>query len=149
MANRPGMAVKIAIGRPKPGSNLGSDLGSPSDFGTPNRTPTPGRRTTPADDDLDADQDQLTGATPAVPPEAVHYHDEEQRCELCQHFGQDGQCAVLQMPVQAEGGCNAFSAQDADQHEDQDMDADDLDDASGGAPLPTAGPTRSRGGYGS
>lgn len=48
------------------------------------------------------------GMPPIIKPEAVAYHDQDQDCKSCMYFGQDGQCAVLQMQVSPDGGCNAF-----------------------------------------
>lgn len=50
------------------------------------------------------------GGMPAIKPEAVSYHDDPVACSGCQFFGQDGQCAVLQMQVSPQGGCTAFEA---------------------------------------
>lgn len=50
------------------------------------------------------------GMPPVIKPESVNYHDMEQKCSGCQYFGQDGQCAVLQMQVSPDGACNAWEA---------------------------------------
>ncbi|MBV8831637.1 MAG: hypothetical protein JO108_20705 [Acidobacteriaceae bacterium] len=131
MAQRPGLAVKIAVRKPKPGP----DLGSPSDFGRPGSRSLPSSAL-PTRNDVhgDGNDDSLATAAATVSPEALHYHDEAQRCELCEHFGQDGQCAVLQMTVQPEGGCNAFSGRDTD----EDSTEPDYDDLGGDADMPPA-----------
>lgn len=119
---RKGLAVKVAVGKP-------SDLGAPSGFGvTAKKTIGPAgvtRSTRVAvsprpdeeedepelgdDEENGEDEEEESSGTATAPsPEAVHYHDELQRCDLCSHFGDDGQCEVLQMQVQAEGGCSAF-----------------------------------------
>jgi hypothetical protein len=152
MAQKPGLAVKIAVGRTKPGA----DLGSPSDFGAPAKPPMRSRATPPpptAAPDLDPDQDGDIDSSPSIAPEAVNYHDDEQRCELCQYFGDSGDCAVLKMPVQAAGGCNAFSAtQDQDTGDMSDTDQDDDGTSlapAGGSMPPRGGSMPPRGGYGS
>jgi hypothetical protein len=93
-----------------PRSSSTADLGAPSDFGS---------AATPALDD-DADDVSSSGK---VTPEAVHYHQGEQRCDQCQHFGSGGQCAVLNMRVAPEDGCNAFRSGDG--ADDSDMDEQD------------------------
>jgi len=70
------------------------DLSAPSEIDSP---PSSGA----------APPDQSEGMMPKIAPEAVNYHDEAQSCQMCQYYG-GGQCEVLQMPVQAEGGCTAF-----------------------------------------
>lgn len=66
------------------------------------------------------------GPMPVIKPEAVAYHDDPHSCQGCQYFGQDSNCAVLQMQVSPEGGCNAFEAGGGE------PDADDMNDPSGG-----------------
>jgi hypothetical protein len=129
------MAFRNQTSRPRPGA----DLDSPSDFSAP--AP---KAPLPADPDADTDQDsQAASGTPSVPPDAVHYHDDEQRCELCDNYGQDGQCSLLQMQVQPQGGCNAFTAQ-------QGGDGTTMGMGDNSQALPPAGPQRAmRGGYGS
>lgn len=68
------------------------------------------------------------GPMPVIKPEAVAYHDEPQSCQGCMYFGQDSNCAVLQMQVSPEGGCNAFEAGAGG----GEPDADDMNDPSGG-----------------
>jgi hypothetical protein len=104
--------------------NPAADLGSPRDFGGPPPSPRvsappPAPRSPQGggigdagaapDPDQDGDVDQ-TQVPPA--PEAVNYHDDLHRCDMCEYMGADGNCAVLQMQVQPEGACNAFSAQE-------------------------------------
>lgn len=62
---------------------------------------------------------------PVIKPESVAYHDDPQNCQGCMYFSQ-GNCAVLQMQVSPEGGCNAFEAGGGE------PDADDMNDPSGG-----------------
>jgi hypothetical protein len=50
------------------------------------------------------------GQMPMINPAAVNYHDDPHACSSCQYFSQDGNCQVLQMVVQPQGGCNAFEA---------------------------------------
>lgn len=50
------------------------------------------------------------GPMPMIKPESVNYHDDPHSCQTCQYMGQDSQCAVLQMQVSPQGGCNAFEA---------------------------------------
>ena len=106
------LAGQAPMGRPKPGA----DLSTPSGFGGP--PPAPPRQAaappTPPNNagaDLDNDNDVDQTSVPP-PPEALSYHDDLHRCDMCQHMGQDGNCAVLQMQVQPEGACNAYSAKD-------------------------------------
>ena len=125
-----------------------ADLSAPSDLGT---APPPMRKPPlPMEDEepLD-DMPASNGMTGKVTPEALHYHDGEQRCDACSHFGRSNNCAVLQMPVEPEGGCNAFRGS-ADDEEQEDLGEDDEtawgeedEDEEDVAP---AGP---RGGYGS
>jgi hypothetical protein len=122
-----GIAVRIAIGRPKAPSDLGAPSGLEAAVGAkkraPAEVPTPGEEDededqespdTGEDDDQDQDEDDQGGGSPggAVPPspEAVHYHDDLQRCDGCTHFGQDSYCEVLQRNVQAEGACASYDA---------------------------------------
>lgn len=67
------------------------------------------------------------GPIPVIKPEAVAYHDDPHSCQGCMYFGQDSNCAVLQMQVSTEGGCNAFEAAGGGE-----PDADDMNDPSGG-----------------
>jgi hypothetical protein len=70
--------------------------------------------------------DQQGGDT----PESTHYHEDEQRCELCSHMDADGQCAVLNMTVSPTGGCDKFDGtgtDDASSDDDQDFGTDDDD----------------------
>jgi len=67
------------------------------------------------------------GQMPAVAPEALNYHDDEQKCSMCQYMDQGGNCSVLQMQISPDGGCNAFSSNDGGQEPDQ-------DDMTGGEP---------------
>lgn len=103
------------FGKPKPKA----DLGAPSDFGPP---PAPrGKAGAPPmidpdqDQDIDTDtgpdpdQDQDTGG-PTVTPEAVSYRTAEQQCNSCEYMGEDGNCAVLKMPVEENSSCNAHKA---------------------------------------
>lgn len=134
MAQRPG------FGKTKPGA----DLGSPSDFGAssaPRRPPARAQQVpaTDIDPDQDGDIDSVD-----IPPEAVNYHDDLQRCDMCRYMNENGDCAVLKMPVSAEGACTVFQAQGeqegAEQPEEQ-MGAEE--------PEPEmAGPPARRGGYG-
>lgn len=65
------------------------------------------------DPDMDGDQDQMPGATPAIDPIAVNFHPGPRSCSLCEFMGPDGTCAVLQMPVSPDdSGCNAFKAKE-------------------------------------
>lgn len=84
------------------------------------------------DPDQDGDMD-APGGMPQIDPTAVNYHDEPHACSLCEYFGQDNQCAVLQMPVSPEGGCNAFKGQDDDQGQPPDQGSDMSAPDNGGA----------------
>jgi hypothetical protein len=53
-----------------------------------------------------------------IDPSAVNYHDDPHSCSGCKYFGQDAQCAVLQMQVSPEGGCTAFAAGSGQSEED-------------------------------
>lgn len=83
----------------------------------------------PDDQDMSPDMDDSQtppagggGEMPVIRPEAVAYHDDPQSCGSCQHFGDGGQCQVLQMAVSEAGGCNAFEAKaGGDMHADQGM----------------------------
>lgn len=66
-----------------------------------------------------ADPTPASGPMVAIKPEAVGYHDDPQNCQGCQYFGQDSNCAVLQMQVSPEGGCAAFEAGPGSQPGDQ------------------------------
>ncbi len=70
---------------------------------------------TGADPDNDGD-----GGGVKIDPSAVNYHDDAQSCQGCAHFS-NGNCAVLQMQVSPDGGCNAFSSggQDAGNEADE------------------------------
>lgn len=70
----------------------------------------------------------MGGDMPVIKPEAVAYHDDPHSCKGCMYFGQDGNCAVLQMQVSPEGGCNAFEAGAGG----GEPDADDMNDPSAG-----------------
>lgn len=101
--------------------NSKADLGAPSDIGAAARPPAaPG---------ADSDAPPAPGR---VTPEAVHYHEDEQRCDTCDYFGRGNQCSVLNMPVSPEGGCNAFrggsAAPNAQDGPDMEDDADPDDD---------------------
>ena len=121
MAQKPGLAVSIAVGKPKP--RLGADLGAPSGFGAPPKRAPSAAPSPAASGAAEPDQDDQTPtASPTITPEAVNYHDDEQRCELCDYFGGDGQCAVLKMQVQPQGACNAFSAAGGSQSAEPDQD---------------------------
>ncbi len=73
------------------------------------------------------------GDMPVIRPESVAYHDELHTCETCQYMGQDGNCAVLQMQVSPQGGCNAFEAgAGGEQEQEPDNDADDTNSPEGG-----------------
>jgi hypothetical protein len=138
------MAFKMTIGKTRPGS----DLGSPSDFGGPPAPAAPRSAAPAAASALDPDQDGDIDQAPAIPPEAVNYHDDAQSCSTCQYMDDGGNCAVLQMQVQPDGGCNAFSGKDSG---DQDDIGQEDDDGTGAAPpaAPMGGGMPSRGGYGS
>ena len=83
MAQR-GLAVKIAIGKPKPG---GGDMDGPSEIGAPPALPN-----APSPD---AD-DTGTGVHPD--PAAVGFRQEGETCEACE-YNHDGQCVMLAVPV--------------------------------------------------
>lgn len=75
-----------------------------------------------------------TGA-PAIQPEAVHYHDDAQSCQMCQFMDEGGQCSVLQMQVSPDGGCAAYEAKGGDQGQGGMMpgeDAGGMDDGTSG-----------------
>lgn len=107
---------------PRPTTQSVDDLGAPSDFGSAAPPASPAGRAPTAD--------EAPAAAGAVSPEHVHYHDDEQRCDMCANFGRGNQCAVLNIPVSPEGGCNAFQASGSDMGRDADPDADaDVDTA--------------------
>jgi hypothetical protein len=93
------------MARPLPKNNRPSPslagLGAPPEIGG---APSAQTATSGGDDDQ-----PNQGTTVVISPEAVNYHDDAQSCATCSYFGQDGNCQVLQMQVQAEGGCNAWS----------------------------------------
>lgn len=122
----------------------------------------PSRRAPVAtDDDMappsDFESSDLPNMHPAGPgagvtPESVKYHEQAQRCDLCQNLGQDNQCSVLKQEVSPEGGCDAFTPGSQPQGgDDDDMDDDteddDFDDSDEESYSPLDGPRR--GGYGS
>lgn len=109
-------------------------IGAPAGFGAPSRPPAaqprapkmmadggmgapppPGGMGGPDDQDMGAP----SGAVPS--PESLHYHDTPEQCQTCKFMGQDGMCAILQISVSPEGGCNAHSGNDQDQDQDQDL----------------------------
>lgn len=91
------------------------DLSAPTDFGA---APAP-RSTPPRSQALD--DDDSTGGGPS--PEHVHFHEDEQRCDMCVHF-EGNRCNYLKMPVPPEGGCIAFE-NSTDGGDDNDADMDD------------------------
>lgn len=93
------------------------DLGAPSDFGSA----APPRSASRPPVDNTADQDTPAGQ---VSPEHVHYHDDEQRCDMCRYFGRGNQCSYLGIPVPPEGGCIAFKNGVGDEDPDADADTD-------------------------
>lgn len=93
--------------------------GMPEDLGAPQDGAVVGTSTPPP-------APPAGGPIPVIKPEAVAYHDDPHSCQGCMYFGQDSNCAVLQMQVSPEGGCNAFEAGGAE------PDADDMNDPSGG-----------------
>jgi hypothetical protein len=125
MAQKPGMAVKIAIGKPKPGA----DLGSPSDFGaSPSRSP---RAAPYASESPDDALDTGDGST-----------DNTASGEVTITLSQEQATALADVLQQIQDG---LGSQDQDQGDDYDTGG--MDDT--GAELPPAGPMRGRGGYGS
>jgi hypothetical protein len=59
-------------------------------------------------------------------PESLHYHDQERRCDMCQHFGPANECSVLKQPVSPQGACDAFETFEAGESgDDTDGDFDD------------------------
>lgn len=85
----------------KPPFSQPQGLGSPSMIGEP---PSP-QAPPPMQGEPDSDD---MGGPAAVKPEAVHYHDDPQSCSMCEYMGEGGQCAILKMQVNPEGGCAAF-----------------------------------------
>ena len=101
-------------------------IGGPS----PSPAPRPQMKKPPAPGP-DAD-DMGQGAT--VSPEAVMYHDELHTCGTCEYMGEGGNCAILKMPVQEQGACNAFESK----NEDESMMAPDEGEGEGEG-MPPAG----------
>lgn len=102
-------------GRSFPPSDQG--LSSPSAFGS-----------TPASaDELDQDTPGTDGSRVNT-PESLRYHDEERRCDMCQHFGPANECEVLEQPVSPQGACEAYRAATPGESRPGD-DADDFDDS--------------------
>lgn len=74
--------------------------------------------------------------TPAVVrPEAVNFHDDAQNCGSCTHFGQDGQCVILQMQVPDVGGCTAFEGASSDNDQDDQPGGEQTAGAGDASPL--------------
>lgn len=117
----------MADGAPAPGPQDDSPFadtppigGMPEDQGDTQAGPVAGDSTPPPSPG--------GGPLPVIKPEAVAYHDDPHSCQGCMYFGQDSNCAVLQMQVSPEGGCNAFEAGGGG----TEPDADDMNDPSGG-----------------
>jgi len=53
--------------------------------------------------------EELAEGDGAVPPAAVGYHGEAERCDGCEYY-KDGDCTWLRMPVDAGGHCSLFEA---------------------------------------
>lgn len=132
------------------------DLGAPSELGAP----MPRARQTAAPPALPPDLGPDIGEAPparsgaGVTPEALHYHDDEQRCDGCTHMGSGNHCDLLQMPVEPEGGCIGFSATDMGgapevEPEEGTGDEDDLEDEDDEEAYAPLGAGNRRGGYGS
>lgn len=105
-------ATMMADGR-KPMMDDGG-IGSPSPVGgSPDDDPSMTGAPTPDMDDTGAGP-AAGGMPPVIDPAAVNYHDELHSCgpmaggSGCQYFN-GGQCSVLQMAVQPQSGCTAFS----------------------------------------
>src|SRR4051794_4210363 len=102
-------------GRSFPPRSSDQGLSSPSDFGS----------TAPAyDDELDQDTPGTDGSGVNT-PESLRYHDEERRCDMCQHFGPANECEVLKQPVSPQGACEAYRAATPGESRADDDDFDD------------------------
>ena len=95
MAQR-GLAVKIAIGKPKPG---GGDMDGPSEIGAPPAPP----------DAAPPDQDDQPSGRPYPDPAAVGFRQPEEDCQHCE-YDQDGTCLILNVPIGLT--CNAYEAKE-------------------------------------
>lgn len=101
------------------------DLSSPAEIGATTKTP----RIPASPEGGEPDADDM--AMPTITPEAVNYHTADENCSGCQYMGDDGQCAVLKMPVQDGDHCGAFTAKD------EGAETDEMDSAgpgTGGTP---------------
>ena len=123
-----GARPHMADGR-KPRRMMADGDQAPDDDMIGNPTPVGGQPDDQADgpqmDDTQAPPQQGAGGgqMPVIRPEAVNYHDEDWDCRGCKNFGPDGSCAVLQMQVSPEGGCNAWEqGQGGDQDQDSGID---------------------------
>ncbi len=118
---RPPMGAQMGgMKRPMPHMADGGAMGAPAPIGgSPDDMPPPAAAGAGPDPDMDQDQDQGMGMGAAVSPEAVHYHDDAQSCQMCQHMGPDGTCAVLKMQVSPDGGCAAYEGKAQDMDQDQ------------------------------
>ncbi len=104
MGNSPkspgGISVMLGIGAkpkrpgappPMPGSSgpMRGSSGPPSSQGPPSPT------------------EEKSEGEMGIPPAAVSYRDEGQRCDGCEYYG-SGTCTKLLMPVDPGAGCNLF-----------------------------------------
>src|SRR5579863_1216965 len=91
---------------PMPGKKKGrrmladGDMSSPSELDTP---PTGGSQIPQPDNDSD------DMPTPQMTPEMLDYHTGDENCGACMYMGDDGTCAVLEMPVGETDWCKAFT----------------------------------------
>lgn len=44
-----------------------------------------------------------------ISPEMVNFRTADEVCRTCDHWGQDGQCSVLNMATEANDSCNAYA----------------------------------------
>ncbi len=90
-----GLGVMIAIGRPKDAPMPPRGMKGAPGGDEPDMPDTP--------DEPDGDE----GMDYTVYPETVGYHDDPHSCSNCGAFS-GGQCKLLKMEVNPEGGCSAW-----------------------------------------
>lgn len=99
----------------------------------------PGMMGMGSEPDSGADQQPQHGgpmdADVVITPEMVAFHDEDQDCQGCKYYGQDGNCAVLKIQVGPEAGCNAWTSGGMSQDETGGQPGED----DGGNPMGTSG----------
>ncbi len=126
--NYPKPGTRMPVGQHQGGKTMMADgqppddmIGSPSPVGGAPESD-PSLTGLPVADDSQGPPPAAAGSgmPPIIKPESVNFHDQDQDCSGCMYFGEGNQCAVLQIQVSEESGCNAWEASGApDQDESQ------------------------------